>query len=65
MALNQKQISSFIDNILSLFETLKHDIQRDRVVSDKTLLVLNTAIIAYNEIAQESKALRDPKTKLQ
>lgn len=46
-----KALNRYVNTASDLAESLKRNIQKDRFIDDKTMLILNEFIIAANEIS--------------
>ncbi len=64
MAVNKKNFLKFADGAIALAEAVKKDIQKDGMISTKTILVLNDFIIAANEVNDNIESVRDPNQRL-
>lgn len=64
MGVSKKQFIKYVDTAATLAESLKRDIQKDGLITNKTVLALNEFIIASNELVDLTDSIRDPNTKL-
>lgn len=64
MGITKKHFIKYVDAAAALAESLKRDIQKDGLITNKTVLALNEFIIASNEIIDLTDGMRDPNTRL-
>lgn len=57
MKITKTQFAKYVNAVADLGESLKKDITKDGMVSDKTILALNELAIISNEIADFSEEM--------
>lgn len=64
MTLTRKEMLQYTNSAEALADSVKRDIQKDGIISTKSILALNDFVIAANLIADIIEQLKAPNKKL-